>query len=799
VNVQEVLRRFPDARKSGSGWSARCPAHEDRNPSLSINEGDDGRVLLHCHCGCSPDAVVRAKGLSMSDLMPDRVERSRRHSRSSKKREFATPEEALAALERKLGIPTSAWKYLNANGLHVGTIVRWNRADGGKDIRPICLEDGMWRLAGMPSPRPLYCLPELPAADRVFITEGEKAADAARSLGLVATTSAHGSNAANKTDWTPLAGKEVVILPDNDAAGKGYAEDVVQCLSACEPRPAVRVVTLPGLPESGDIADLVAAVEPAGLEALRREVEAAVEAAAPVEYGSLVAVTGDERPTVWLESGEKPRATDQCLSVLARDHFHRGGQLVRCTSSAAGVRIVPVSQEAIDDTLNRRIRFARIKQDKDGNETEVVESAPAWLSKNIVSLQNWPAIRELEAVHHGPFLRNDGSVGGLRSGYDAESRCWVETAEDWSELNSPPTEQEARQAVETLFSLTKEFPFIDDADKSVWLAAILTRVARLAFQGPSPLFVITATTPGSGKTMLAKLGGIIADGRSPGMATLSRNDEENRKMITSALQEGAGVLVFDNVTGEIESPTMDRFLTSEVWTDRILGKTQMVTLPNLTVSILTANNAVIANDTARRSLAIRLAPLEERPENRDFTIPDLEGYVRANRRTLLIAVLRILQWHIANGRPQQEAGRFGSFESWSAVVRQPLLWIGLPDPLDTAESMQEADEGREACRLFLQAWKEWNHDWTGTARKMIEAIFNDASLDSSGVRVIREAACELVGDAGCLNGRPTPNALGNILRRMQRRNFAGLRIEPAGRAASGTRWKVVCVMPRSEK
>jgi hypothetical protein len=107
----------------------------------------------------------------------------------------------------------------------------------------------------MPEPRPLYCLPEVAAADRVFVTEGEKAADAIRTLGLTATTAAGGSSAAAKTDWSPMAGKEVGILPDADAAGEKYVADVVKMLSAISPRPSVKIVRLPGLPEKGDAAD----------------------------------------------------------------------------------------------------------------------------------------------------------------------------------------------------------------------------------------------------------------------------------------------------------------------------------------------------------------------------------------------------------------------------------------------------------------------------------------------------------------------------------------------------------------
>lgn len=804
MNVREVLQRFPDARQSGSGWSARCPAHEDRNPSLSINEGDDGRVLLHCHSGCSPDAVVRAKGMSMADLMPERA----RRAPSSRPRGYATPEEAIAALERKHGPRTADWKYLDAAGRHVGSIIRWNRADGGKDIRPVSLQEGTWRSAGMQSPRPLYGLPDVTTAERVFVTEGEKAADAARSLGLVATTSAHGSKSADKTDWKPLAGKDVVILPDNDTAGDAYAKDVVRLLSQCDPRSVVRVVALPGLPESGDLADLVEAAGPAGIDGLRQQVESAVRSAATVEFGEAAVAKSDKRPTIWIEAGQKARITDQSLAVLARDHFHRGGQLVRCSPSPAGVRIVPVTKEAIDDTLNRRVRYARLVEDKSGNVTEVEQSAPAWLAANIVALQNWPGIRELEEVHNGPFIRPNGSVGGLRAGYDPDSRCWIDTTEDWGELNTPPTEQEARQAAATLLEIIDEFPFMSEADKSAWLAAVLTLVARPAFQGPSPLYVLTATTPGSGKTLLSKLVGAIVNGQSPGMRTLSKNEEENKKMITSALQSGASMLVFDNVAGQIQSRVLDGFLTAEFWTDRILGKTQEITLPNRTVSILTTNNATVAGDTARRSIAIRLAPLEERPECRVFRIADLERHVRENRRRLLIAAIRMLQWHVARGCPQQKTyrhrdadgndielpvGKMGSFEAWSALVQQAILGLGLPDPMATCEAMQVADEGRSACRSLLESWAAWNPQWNGTARQLIEVLYREPVSESVEILSMRDAICELVGDVGCQAGRPTPKALGNSIRRMQGRNFANLRVETMGHAASGTRWRVVRV------
>lgn len=57
-------------RRAGAGWQAQCPAHEDRLPSLSLREGDDGRVLIHCFAGCESREVLRVLGLEFRDLYP---------------------------------------------------------------------------------------------------------------------------------------------------------------------------------------------------------------------------------------------------------------------------------------------------------------------------------------------------------------------------------------------------------------------------------------------------------------------------------------------------------------------------------------------------------------------------------------------------------------------------------------------------------------------------------------------------------------------------------------------------------
>lgn len=286
--IELVISRLSNPKRSGNGYSCRCPAHEDRRASLSIAEGDDGRALLNCKAGCAVQSICDKIGISLADLFPECSTVSTFNGNRSKPEKrpknvelrsnkpsglrFSTAREAIDDLEQRNGPRSSLWTYLDAKENPVGVIVRWDRPDG-KEIRPIALIGEHWHIGGMPEPRPLYCLPNLIAAMTVYICEGEKAADAVQSLGLTATTSVHGSQSPTKTDWTPLAGKQVVILPDNDKAGRGYADTVAAILGRLLPTPTIKIVELPGLPAKGDAVEWIAALGDQPAEAKRAQLE----------------------------------------------------------------------------------------------------------------------------------------------------------------------------------------------------------------------------------------------------------------------------------------------------------------------------------------------------------------------------------------------------------------------------------------------------------------------------------------------------------------------------------------------
>lgn len=184
---------------------------------------------------------------------------NRTASTTKPKRTFATLNNAIAcaALMLKMRETRRDW-YRDQNGNEHLVVVRFDN-EKDKSYRPFHRDEaGRWVMADPPGKLPLCNLQKLlspdlnPLSEPVFVVEGEKCVCELETLGVLVTTSAHGSNSENKTDWQPLAGRNVVILPDADEGGQGYAETVARMLMQLSPRAMVRIVELPGLPPKGD-------------------------------------------------------------------------------------------------------------------------------------------------------------------------------------------------------------------------------------------------------------------------------------------------------------------------------------------------------------------------------------------------------------------------------------------------------------------------------------------------------------------------------------------------------------------
>jgi len=270
ATAAEIAERL-NAKPTATGWMANCPAHEDKNASLSISEGKDGRALLHCFAGCTFDAIRAAAG-----IVPEhRATPPAKASKPTKAGRTWQSADAAAAACCPAGFRLVAVYPYDA-----GAVARFEN-DGGKTFRQFHQTPGGWAAGGPSGLWPLFGVDALPPSGPIFVCEGEKATLAAREIGLTATCSAGGAQGAARSDWQSLRGRNVCILPDADEPGAQYAADVAR-LAREAGASSVRFVRLPDLPPGGDVADFIEMRDAQDAETIRATIEG-LAAAAPAE------------------------------------------------------------------------------------------------------------------------------------------------------------------------------------------------------------------------------------------------------------------------------------------------------------------------------------------------------------------------------------------------------------------------------------------------------------------------------------------------------------------------------------
>lgn len=372
--------------------------------------------------------------------------------------------------------------------------------------------------------------------------------------------------------------------------------------------------------------------------------------------------------------------------------YQRGGALVHVVREAETcpgiVRQANAPTISFLPEIGLRTKLSAIcvfKENSDDGPKAV--RVPHWVTKAVHQLGEWPGVRRLESVVTYPVIRADGSIIEKR-GYDSQTGLFVDIEEGEISVPESPSLDDVKQSVAKLKNLVCDFPFEKPEHFSGWLSLILTILSRFAFDGPSPLFVIDANTRGSGKSLLAELASIIVTGQDFARMANARDDEEIRKRITAIALRGDPIVLIDNVAGDLGSPSFDSALTSTSWSDRVLGQSEMTTLPLFTTWVATGNNISLAADTSRRVCHIRLLSPEERPEERtSFKNPNITSYTRSIRSELLSAALTILKGYFSAGCPVVEVKPWGSFEAWSTIVRQSVVWAGEVDPGNARDAL----------------------------------------------------------------------------------------------------------------
>lgn len=502
------------------------------------------------------------------------------------------------------------------------------------------------------------------------------------------------------------------------------------------------------------------------------------EPAAPVE---------PERPIIKINT-DLAGMVDAAIASLqgCGDLYQRDGRLVRVVRVAkdeATARVLegtPQIRElpaaTLTETLAARASWVRF----DRRDEELRPALPpSQVVACVAARAQWRTVCPVRGVIETPIIRPDGVIVS-EPGYDGVTGYFFAPTCDFPPVPDAPTQDEASRALAELAEVWCDFPFASDCQRYVPIAATLTLLGRPAIEGPTPAFVLDASTPGEGKTLSGDAAVAIATGRPAGKATFPPSGEELEKLLSSAAMAGESVVDFDNLEQEaaLGGAALDKALTA--WptiTMRVLGQSDLRTLAWNAVIIATGNNVEIHGDTVRRALVARIESGTESPEGRTgFRHPDLLRWVSAERPRLVSAGLTILRGYVAAGRPDMGLGTMGTFEAWAGLIANAIAWAGGANVLDArAASIGREDPAKSALRTIIAGLPRVSAEPI-TTRNLLGALYSSERLrgqacEPDGHDELREALESL---APTRPGQmPDAQRLGKALQRLRRRVVGG--------------------------
>lgn len=700
------------------GNSCTCPHpdHDDGHPSASIHAGTDGAWRVACHSrGCFGKGAdvydLRAvlTGKPLADVLREaRGDAPAAPSRpapppAKPRRTWPTPEavaDALQATLRHDGKPwalSGRWDYRDPAGTLYAAVLRYDASED-KTYRPITAEGDRWRI-GDPNGWQLYRVDELPEAGPVWIVEGEKSADALASVGLYATTTAHGAKSPHKTDLSPLAGRDVILWPDHDDAGREYAEQVAGLLHKLTPPARVRIIEpSDDLPPGGDAFDWIEerdAHDPAELAATigelgeRAEVwtpptlDPASAPETPAERGSLSNVRAEqveaadgstETETHALTPAEVREAVlSSCGPVYT---LGDGGPLfVPSEGDAPPIRVLRDPPDLFVWAKQTAEVYWAGKADHGG---EVIGKAEIHSHLRANPAASYDAVATIP--HHPPMPRTFYACPDL----------------------PPATGERLAEFIERLNPET-------DADRDLLHAMILTP----AWGGPAgarPMFVLTsAHGRGVGKTKTAEsFGHLYGGGLTVSLETRDGIDRLRQRLLAPS-NAALRFLTIDNVKSAASSGEIESLITADTIDGHRLHHGDARRSNNLTWS-LTANGVGLSRDLADRAVVITLG----KAQRGDF-VSWAWSFIDRHRPQLIADILAELKTE-PRGRVSP-----GNRDRWAAW--QDGVLSCLPNADDLARLIIErrggldvdADDWAEVQQVIEQLLQAVGHDPTATA------------------------------------------------------------------------------------
>jgi len=494
-------------------------------------------------------------------------------------------------------------------------------------------------------------------------------------------------------------------------------------------------------------------------------------------------VTGDTLPQIDAGDHNLPEITRVAWDALlvANDPpflFQYGGAPVRLQRGEDGrMALVPLTEHRLRCEVAQAAAWFIEKGQK---RTSVAAEPPLSVIQNMLAQAALPLPILRRIVGTPVFAADDRLIEA--AGYDAASGVYLEPVTGLTILAVPaqPSGADMDQARSLICDeLLGDFPFESDADKAGAIALLILPFVRDMIDGNTPMHGIESPTVGSGKGLLADSLTHPAFGSHGETITQARDDDEWRKRIGSKIKEGAELIQIDNLTLPLDSGALASALTTRIFSDRLLGRTETFRAPIRCAWVFTANNPTLSTEIARRTIRIRIDPQVDRPWQRtEFRHKNLKRWTAEHRGALIAAALTLARGWIVAGKQMADVS-LGSYEQWAGIIGGILTTAGIDGFLTNLDEFYEtADSEGAAWRQLIARWWEEHKDQTVGAKDIFPLAQEGDGLDF-----------------GKGNERSQQISFGLQLMKQRDRVYDSYRIVSPGTARKVRQWKLLTTKP----
>jgi putative DNA primase/helicase len=492
----------------------------------------------------------------------------------------------------------------------------------------------------------------------------------------------------------------------------------------------------------------------------------------PVDFETVIYTSPPDVTRIATEAWEALTRYDDPPTI-----FRFGGEVVRLKKNEVdkAITLESMTKDRMKHHLNRAAEW----RDSKGNVTKAPDSVAA----DMLAHPDPPLPRLKRIVNHPVYTQN--KILCSTPGYSKEGEIYIHNDNDPfpAEVPNIPSRTDLEMAIETVREIFVDFPFASTSDKANALAILLLPFVMDLVDGPTPLHFIEAPSPGTGKTLLAFAIGNAVTGKQIATKTECRDEDEWRRTITSGLRNSPEFYLIDNVEKPLESAALTGALSSTVWEDRILGKSETIVLPIRTVWVGTGNNPAFSNQMARRVVPIRLDAEVQKPwleGKKTYKHEPLLPWVKSFRPLIFWGILTIIQNWIAQGCPDPKGlPPFGSFEEYRRVIGGILQTAGIHGFLGNLQGFyRSSDKETQILDHFIQCWWDSFQDNGVGVNELYPLVKN------------KFIPLELGKNQSEHSER---SAMGKILSGLRDRRIGQYRIQPSGTKQGAQQYRLILV------